>query len=40
MADEQDAFYEEAPFQMICDIEIFMYTLGASFPGQSSKISA
>jgi len=31
-AEANDAFYQEVPFVMMCDIEILMYTLGASFP--------
>ena len=31
-----DPFYHEIAFIMMTDVEIFMYALGASFPGSSS----
>jgi hypothetical protein len=31
-----DPFYNEIAFIMMTDVEIFMYALGASFPGSSS----
>jgi hypothetical protein len=31
-----DPFYHEVAFIMMTDVEIFMYALGASFPGRSS----
>jgi hypothetical protein len=32
-SEANDGFYQEAVFMMMSDIEIFMYTLGASLPG-------
>lgn len=31
-----DAYYQETPFIMMNNIELFMYTLGASVPGLCS----
>ncbi|KUJ16976.1 uncharacterized protein LY89DRAFT_68688 [Mollisia scopiformis] len=35
-AEGNNAFYQETAFVMMCDIEILMYTLGASFPSMYS----
>lgn len=37
-ADGNDAYFKEVPFVMMCDIEILMYSLGASFPVLSKYI--
>ena len=34
-----DAFYQETPFIMLNNIELFMYALGASLPGLWSPLS-
>ena len=39
-SEANDGFYHEAIFMKMNDIEIFMYTLGASLPGADSKTLA
>jgi hypothetical protein len=37
VSDQNDGFYNETVFVMMNDIEIFMYAVGASFPGMALR---